>query len=116
MAEVVNSREDKVDIAALGEAAGLAKPDLTSELVQEFTELQGEIGGLYARFQGISEVAAAAIYEHYRPESMEDRIPRTTEGKLLAIADKEDTISGMFGLGLEPTGSKDPFALRAGAK
>jgi glycyl-tRNA synthetase beta chain len=115
MAEVVNSREHKVDIAALGEAARLAKTDLTTELVKEFTELQGEVGGLYARFQGISEVAAAAIYDHYRPESMEDRIPRTTEGQLLAIADKADTISGMFGLGLEPTGSKDPFALRRAA-
>jgi glycyl-tRNA synthetase beta chain len=115
MAEVVNSREHKVDIAALGEAARLAKTDLTTELVKEFTELQGEVGGLYARFQGISEVAAAAIYDHYRPMSMEDRIPRTTEGQLLAIADKADTISGMFGLGLEPTGSKDPFALRRAA-
>jgi glycyl-tRNA synthetase beta chain len=115
MAEVVNSREYKVDIAALGEAARLAKTDLTTELVKEFTELQGEVGGLYARFQGIRETAAAAIYDHYRPVSMEDRIPRTTEGQLLAIADKADTISGMFELGLEPTGSKDPFALRRAA-
>ncbi len=115
MAEVVNSRGCKIDIAALGEAARLAKTDLTTELVKEFTELQGEVGGLYARFQGTSETVAAAIYDHYRPVSMEDRIPRTTEGQLLAIADKADTISGMFELGLEPTGSKDPFALRRAA-
>jgi glycyl-tRNA synthetase beta chain len=115
MAEVVNFRERKIDIAALAEAAQLAKADLTTELVKEFTELQGEVGGLYARFQGIGETTAAAIYDHYRPLSMEDAIPRTTEGQLLAIADKADTISGMFGLGLEPTGSKDPFALRRAA-
>jgi len=115
MAEVVNSRGYKIDIAALAEAARLSKTDLTTELVKEFTELQGEVGGLYARFQGIDETTAAAIYDHYRPVSMEDRIPRTTEGQLLAIADKADTISGMFELGLEPTGSKDPFALRRAA-
>jgi glycyl-tRNA synthetase beta chain len=115
MAEVVNSREHEIDIAALKEAARLAKTDLTTELVKEFTELQGEVGGLYARAQGISETAAAAIYDHYRPVSMEDRIPRTTEGQLLSIADKADTISGMFGLGFEPSGSKDPFALRRAA-
>jgi glycyl-tRNA synthetase beta chain len=103
------------DTLALDEAARLAKADLTTELVKEFTELQGEVGGLYARAQGVSEAAAAAIYDHYRPASMEDRIPRTIEGQLLAIADKADTIAGMFSLGLEPTGSKDPFALRRAA-
>jgi glycyl-tRNA synthetase beta chain len=109
------SRELAVDAAALDEAAVLAKTDLTTELVKEFTELQGEVGGLYARAQGIGEGAAAAIYDQYRPKSMEDRIPRTVEGQLLAIADKADTVAGMFGLGLEPTGSKDPFALRRAA-
>ena len=104
-----------VDEAALEDAARLAKADLTTELVKEFTELQGEVGGLYARAQGVSEPAAAAIYDHYRPTSMEDRIPRTPEGQILAIADKVDTIAGMFSLGLEPTGSKDPFALRRAA-
>ena len=100
---------------ALQTAAELAKTDLTAELVKEFTELQGEIGGLYARAQGVSEAAAAAIYDQYRPASMEDAIPRTVEGQVLAIADKIDSIAGMFGLGLEPTGSKDPFALRRAA-
>jgi len=104
-----------VDADALKDAAALAKTDLTTELVKEFTELQGEVGGLYARAQGISSAACDAIYDQYRPVSMEDRIPRTAEGQVLAIADKADTIAGMFGLGLEPTGSKDPFALRRAA-
>jgi len=103
------------DAQALETAARLAKTDLTAELVKEFTELQGEIGGLYARAQGISAAAADAMYDQYRPRFMEDRIPRTVEGQLLAIADKADTIAGLFGLGLEPTGSRDPFGLRRAA-
>jgi glycyl-tRNA synthetase beta chain len=104
-----------LDGAALVEAVRLAKTDLTTDLVKEFTELQGEIGGLYARAQGHGEKVALAIYDQYRPTSMEDRVPRTAEGAVLALADKVDTIAGMFGLGLEPTGSKDPFALRRAA-
>ena len=104
-----------VDYNALKDAAVLAKTDLTSDLVKEFTELQGIVGGLYAKAQGVSDAASAAIYDQYLPASMEDRIPRTVEGQLLAIADKADSIAGMFGLGLEPTGSKDPFALRRAA-
>ena len=109
---LVVQRGGKIDLKALDEAARLAKTDLTTELVKEFTELQGVVGGLYARAQGVSEAAAAAIYDQYKPVSMEDDVPRTVEGALLAIADKADSIAGMFGLGLEPTGSKDPFALR----
>jgi len=104
-----------VDAVALDEAASLAKTDLTTELVKEFTELQGVVGGLYAKAQGVSAAASDAIYEQYLPESMEDAVPRTVEGAVLSIADKVDTISGMFGLGMEPTGSKDPFALRRAA-
>ncbi|NYF79769.1 glycine--tRNA ligase subunit beta [Granulicella arctica] len=115
LAHAVQGRGFEVDFNALSDAAMLAKTDLTCELVKEFTELQGEIGGLYARAQGLREKAADAIYDQYRPESMEAAIARTAEGQLLAIADKADTISGMFGLGLEPTGSKDPFALRRAA-
>jgi glycyl-tRNA synthetase beta chain len=111
----VSERRLEVDGQALYEAARLAKADLTSELVKEFTELQGIVGGLYARAQGFSAGVSDAIYDQYRPESMEDRVPRTVEGTLLAIADKADTIGGMFRLGLEPTGSKDPFALRRAA-
>jgi glycyl-tRNA synthetase beta chain len=104
-----------VDAPALQTASRLAKADLTSELVKEFTELQGIVGGLYARAQGFPAAVGDAIYDQYKPESMEDSVPRTAEGSLLAIADKADTIAGMFGLGLEPTGSKDPFALRRAA-
>lgn len=100
---------------ALTAAATLAKADLTTELVKEFTELQGIVGGLYAKAQGIDEAAAIAIYEHYQPAGMEDAIPSTVEGQLLSIADKADTIAGMFGLGMQPTGSKDPFGLRRAA-
>ncbi len=115
LAELVTARGGRVDAAALDEAATLAKTDLTTELVKEFTELQGVVGGLYARAQGVSAAASDAIYDQYLPESMEDSVPRTVEGSLLSIADKADTIAGMFGLGIEPTGSKDPFALRRAA-
>jgi len=101
-------------------AALLAKTDLTTELVKEFTELQGIVGGLYARVQELDEGLKAdvqlevsrAIYDHYKPESMEDAAPATIEGAVLSIADKADSIAGMFALGLIPSGSKDPFALR----
>jgi glycyl-tRNA synthetase beta chain len=102
----------KIDCAALKKAAELCKTDLTTELVKEFTELQGIVGGLYVRAQGLGEVVAQAIYHHYQPESMEDGVPPTLEGALLSIADKADSIAGMFALGLIPSGSKDPFALR----
>jgi glycyl-tRNA synthetase beta chain len=100
------------DSDATIQAATLAKADLTTELVKEFTELQGIIGGLYAKAQGLRQTVADAIYDQYRPASMEDSVPRTTEGAVLSIADKADSIAGMFALGLIPSGSKDPFALR----
>ncbi len=115
LGETVAHTGKTVDLPALDEAARLAKTDLTSELVKEFTELQGIVGGLYARAQGSSEAVWMAIYDQYLPASMEDGTPRTTQGLLLSIADKADTIAGMFGLGLQPTGSKDPFALRRAA-
>ena len=115
LAGLVEARGSKLDGTALEQAARLAKTDLTTELVKEFTELQGQVGGLYARAQGFSAAVGDAIYDQYLPKSMEDAVPRTLEGALLAIADKADTIVGMFGLGLEPTGSKDPFALRRAA-
>jgi glycyl-tRNA synthetase beta chain len=101
-------------------AALLAKADLTTELVKEFTELQGIVGGLYARVQQLDDdlrpdvqlAISRAIYDHYKPESMEDAAPATLEGAVLSIADKADSIAGMFALGLIPSGSKDPFALR----
>ena len=97
-------------------AAELSKTDLTTELVKEFTELQGVVGGLYARAQGEPEPVAQAIYEHYKPVSMEDSIPSTAAGRVLSIADKLDTLRGCFQIGLIPSGSKDPFALRRAAQ
>jgi glycyl-tRNA synthetase beta chain len=102
----------KVDGAAVTKAAELAKNDLTTELVKEFTELQGIVGGLYAKHQGLHQAVADAIYDQYKPTSMEDSVPRTIEGAVLSIADKADSIAGMFSLGLIPSGSKDPFSLR----
>lgn len=97
-------------------AAQLAKCDLTTEMVKEFTDLQGIIGGLYARHQGEPEPVAKAIYDHYKPLNMEDGIPESTEGQILAIADRLDTLREFFRIGLAPTGSKDPFALRRAAQ
>jgi glycyl-tRNA synthetase beta chain len=104
-------------------AALMAKCDLTTELVKEFTELQGIIGGLYLVHQAermeLPEASAAAIgqaiYDQYKPASMEDELPRSLEGAVLGIVDKADTIAGMFALGMIPSGSKDPFALRRAA-
>jgi glycyl-tRNA synthetase beta chain len=115
LAGVAASRGVAVDAAAVDEAAILAKTDLTTELVKEFTELQGQIGGLYARSQGLSATVADAIYDQYLPASAKDGIPRSAEGCILGLADRIDTIAGMFNLGMEPTGSKDPFALRRAA-
>jgi len=96
-------------------AARLCKADLTTELVKEFTELQGVVGGLYAREQGEPEEVWTAIYDHYKPVSMEDSIPRNLAGQLVSIADKLDTLRGCFHIA-RPTGSRDPFALRRAAQ
>jgi glycyl-tRNA synthetase beta chain len=97
-------------------AAELSKCDLTTELVKEFTELQGVVGGLYAREQGEPERVWQAIYDHYKPESMEDSIPRHRTGQLVSLADKLDTLRGCFRVGMIPSGSRDPFALRRAAQ
>jgi glycyl-tRNA synthetase beta chain len=97
-------------------AAQLCKCDLTTELVKEFTELQGVIGGLYARVQGEPDEVWRAIYDHYKPTSMEDQVPSTWGGQLISLADKLDTLSRCFGIGLVPTGSKDPYGLRRAAQ
>ncbi len=101
-----------IDNVVLRQAAWMAKTDLTTELVKEFTELQGIVGGLYAKAEGFPQKLADAIYDQYKPSSMEDSVPRTLEGAVLSLADKADSIAGMFALGLVPSGSKDPFALR----
>ena len=120
LAETVKQSGMAVRPGVIHKAALLAKTDLTTELVKEFTELQGIVGGLYARVQHLDEgmkpdvqlAISKAIYDHYKPESMEDGAPATVEGAVLSIADKADSIAGMFALGLIPSGSKDPFALR----
>jgi glycyl-tRNA synthetase beta chain len=115
LAAALKNTDVKFDEAALLKAVELAKTDLTTELVKEFTELQGIIGGLYARSQGLSETAAKAIYDQYTPASIEEAIPSTVEGQLLGLADRMQTIVAMFSIGNAPTGSKDPFALRRAA-
>jgi len=120
LAETVKQNGMAVRPGVVHKAALLAKTDLTTELVKEFTELQGIVGGLYARVQQLDEdmkpdvqlEVSRAIYDHYKPESMDDSAPATIEGAVLSIADKSDSIAGMFALGLIPSGSKDPFALR----
>jgi glycyl-tRNA synthetase beta chain len=120
LSETVKQNGMAIRPGVVHKAALLAKTDLTTELVKEFTELQGIVGGLYARVQQLDEgmkpdvqlEVSRAIYDHYKPESMEDGAPATVEGAVLSIADKADSIAGMFALGLIPSGSKDPFALR----
>src|SRR5580704_11033034 len=97
-------------------AAQLLKCDLTTELVKEFTELQGVVGGLYARAQGEPEPVWQAIYDQYKPAGLEDSIPRNRTGQIVALADKLDTLRGCFAIGMIPTGSRDPFALRRAAQ
>ncbi len=96
-------------------AVYVAKADLTSELVKEFTELQGIIGGVYAKAQGLDQRIADAVYWQYRPANTDDQIPPTIEGQILGLADRIHTIVAMFSVGNAPTGSKDPFALRRAA-
>ncbi len=119
LAALVQARGTAVNAQALDQAALLAKTDLTTELVKEFTELQGIVGGLYARAEGLDEkdttAVADAIYWQYSPASLTDPIPPTVEGCLLGIADRIGTIAGMFSLGFAPSGSRDPFALRRAA-
>lgn len=105
-----------VDPQLADRAALLAKCDLTAELVKEFTELQGVVGGLYARHQGETEEVARAIYDQYKPVSMEGELPATLLGQLLSLADKADTLASCFSIGLIPKGSSDPFALRRAAQ
>jgi glycyl-tRNA synthetase beta chain len=97
-------------------AALLCKCDLTTDMVKEFTDLQGIVGGLYARAQGEPEEVAQAIYDHYKPLSMEDEIPSTPEGRILSLADKWDTLVECFKVKMIPSGSRDPFGLRRAAQ
>ncbi len=106
----------EIDRAGLDFAARHCKTDLVSELVFEFPELQGITGGLLLERQGKSAEVAEAVYDSYLPVSMEDRLPRSKMGALVALADKLDTLVGCFAAGLIPTGTKDPYALRRAAQ
>ncbi len=106
--------KDHFDVLAskVGEAARLAKTDLVTDMVGEFPELQGIMGGYYARHDGLRDGVAIAIEDHYKPRFAGDTLPRNTTGTVVALADKLETLVGMFGIGNVPTGDKDPFALR----
>ncbi len=99
-------------IQAVDTAALLAKTDLLTDMVGEFPELQGIMGGYYARHDGLGDDVAQAIEDHYKPRFAGDELPRNRVGLVVALADKLETLVGMFGIGNLPTGDKDPFALR----
>ena len=102
-------REDAV------EAASLCKADLLTDMVKEFSGLQGRMGGLYAKEEGLPTAVHQAIYEHYQPGSLEDASPASVAGAVLSIADKMDSVVGAIGVGLQVSGSSDPFGLRRNA-
>ncbi len=107
--------EVKKDKDAVLQAAELCKVDLLTEMVREFPSLQGKMGGLYARQEGCPVQVWKGIYEHYQPLSLDDGCPSTLAGAILSIADKSDSIIGVVGIGVQVTGSKDPFGLRRNA-
>lgn len=104
---------DDADVAL---AARLCKTDLVTEMVKEFTDLQGRVGGIYAREEGLPDTVWQAIYDHYQPVNVDDALPRNLAGAVVSLADKMDTLAGFFKIGLKPTGSKDPFGLRRAAQ
>jgi glycyl-tRNA synthetase beta chain len=107
--------ELKADAATVARAATLAKADLVTRMVFEFPELQGVMGGYYAQAAGEGEAVAQAIREHYQPAQSGAPIPASAAGRIVALADKLDTLAGIFAAGQKPTASKDPFALRRAA-
>jgi glycyl-tRNA synthetase beta chain len=102
--------------AAAVEAAALCKADLLTAMVKEFSGLQGRMGGLYAKQEGLPAAIHQAIYEHYQPGSLEDASPASLSGALLSLADKMDSIVGVLGVGIQVSGSSDPFGLRRNAQ
>ena len=111
-AEIGRSLGGSVLAAQADQAALLAKADLLTDMVGEFPELQGIMGGYYARHDGLAEDIAFAIEDHYKPRFAGDALPRNATGLAVALADKLETLAGLFGIGQVPTGDKDPFALR----
>ncbi len=112
IAALLPQAKDAAFVQAVDTAAQLAKTDLLTDMVGEFPELQGIMGGYYARHDGLGEDVAQAIEDHYKPRFAGDELPRNTVGVVVALADKLETLVGMFGIGNLPTGDKDPFALR----
>jgi glycyl-tRNA synthetase beta chain len=106
------SQAERTDILR---AALLCKADLVTQMVYEFPELQGVMGSKYAAASGESEAVATAIFEHYLPKGAGDSLPQTLTGRVVGLADRLDTLVSIFGLGMLPTGSSDPFALRRAA-
>ncbi len=106
----------QADVAGSDRAAELAKCDLVTGMVGEFPELQGVVGGLYARAQGEPDDIAWAVYDHYKPLGLDDPLPRNLTGCAVALADKLDSLVACFAVGAVPTGSSDPFALRRAAQ
>jgi len=103
------------DVALTARAASLAKCDLVTSLVGEFPELQGVMGSYYARADGEPDEVARAIAEHYQPRGAGDALPQSSAGLAVALADRLDTLAGIFAIGQKPSGTKDPFALRRAA-
>ncbi|HSP13828.1 MAG TPA: glycine--tRNA ligase subunit beta [Thermoanaerobaculia bacterium] len=110
------SSEIGIDPHDANVAAHLSKADLGTEMVKEFTDLQGRIGGIYAREEGHPENIWQAIYDQYQPVNIDDALPRTVSGAIVSLADRMDTLTGFFRIGAKPSGSKDPFALRRAAQ
>jgi glycyl-tRNA synthetase beta chain len=113
IARVIGTTLSGIELAAQADrAAMLAKADLLTDMVGEFPELQGTMGGYYARHDGEADAVAVAIEDHYKPRFAGDALPRNDVGIVVALADKLETLVGLFGIGQLPTGDKDPFALR----
>ena len=111
-ASVQSHDEQQMLLHKVRQAALLAKCDLLTDMVGEFPELQGIMGGYYARHEGLRDGVAIAIEDHYKPRFAGDTLPRNHTGTVVALADKLETLVGLFGIGQLPTGDKDPFALR----
>ncbi len=113
IANYIGRKSDiKINKNELSQAAELCKVDLLTEMVREFSSLQGKVGGLYVREEGYPDSVWKAIYEHYDPVSLENESPSSLNGAILSLADKIDSIVGQIGIGIEVKGSKDPFGLR----
>lgn len=115
LAATIASRIAPDLVEDMARAGRLAKADLVSEMVFEFDDLQGKMGGIYARLKGESEAVSQALYEQYLPAGQDSPIPSTLAGAVLSLADKLDNLVGCFGLGMMPTGAADPYALRRNA-